>query len=141
MKNKLKLISCPPEIANISDCGSKDEWWWENDINMATGPADTTQVRTLDLAEVITHNSKNNFARVICLNYFCGGCSKDEEHPTLICTRSTRAWLSDIEARTKGNWDEAGRIELTKQYAFGPAKYLLTSVLTSCGYNWESIKK
>ena len=50
---------------------------------MATGPADTTQVRTSDLAEVITHNSRNNFARVIGLNYFCGGRSKDEEHPTL----------------------------------------------------------
>ena len=72
MKNKLKLLSCPPKIANISDCRSEDEWWWE-DINMATGPADTTQVRTSELAEVITHNSKNNFARVIDLNYFCGG--------------------------------------------------------------------
>ena len=48
---------------------------------MATGPADTIQV-TSDLAEVITHNSKNNFARVVGLNYFCGGRSKDEEHPT-----------------------------------------------------------
>jgi len=39
----------------------------------------------------------------------------------LKCTSSAHSWVTDIENRTRGNWDDYGRVELAKQYAIESA--------------------
>lgn len=79
-----------------------------------------------DIAEAITDNAKNNFAKVVGLHYFCGVAEKSHSAPTLKCTTNAQRWIVDIENRTKENWDDDGRIELAKQYALDSAFTHLT---------------
>lgn len=94
-----------------------------------------------DLAELIAANSSNNFGKVGSLKYFCGGRLKDESNSAVVCETKVKLWLDDIEARTAVNWTDAGKIQLSKQYALGPAYAAITSSIVEHGEDWEEIKK
>lgn len=94
-----------------------------------------------DIAEAITDNAKNNFAKVVGLHYFCGGAEKSHSAPTLKCTTNAQRWIDDIENRTKENWDDDGRIELAKQYALDSAFTHLTLCASKHSHGWDKVKE
>ena len=104
---------------------------------MATAPC----VNKQEIAEAITENAKNNFARVVGLRYFCGGAEKSNTAPTLKCTTNAHRWIDDIDNRTKENWDDFGRVELAKQYALDSSFTHLAYCASKHNNVWSEVKK
>ena len=101
---------------------------------------ETTIMKSKDLAQIITDITKDNLARVQGLLYFCGGearYGKDPEHTRGI---SASQWVEDLEARTKFNFTDEGKIELAKQYTVGTAIKVIMTVLQQGGYSWVAVK-
>ena len=104
-------------------------------------PTNPPCISTGDIAEAITDNARNNFAKVIGLPYFCGGEDRSQSAPHLKCISNAHAWIRDLENRTRANWTDEGRIELAKQYALDSAYTHITQCVTSQGINWEAVKR
>ena len=98
-------------------------------------------VNPQEIAEAITENTKNNFARVVGLRYFCGGAEQSNISPTLKCSTNAHRWIDDIDNRTKENWDDFGRIELAKQYALDSAFTHLAHCASKHKNVWSEVKK
>lgn len=127
-------VPCPPEVAKIPcgyDSDSDDDslaYWWDSseDIRMTNpGGNATTVVNTADLSDIITQRTRNNYGQVQGLRYFCAGRRTPPEFPNHVFETSARNWIADIESHTTENWTDAGRTQLAKQYAKGPAQRLL----------------
>ena len=109
-----------------------------------SSPFSTTNppcISTEEIAEAITDNARNNFAKVIGLPYFCGGEERSQSAPHLKCISNAHAWIRDLENRTQANWTDAGRIELAKQYALDSAYTHMTHCATRQRNNWEEVKR
>lgn len=100
----------------------------------------TTQVDRTQLAEIISQNAKNNFSKVLGLTYFCGGPETFAGNPQLLCATTLLEWLKDIDARTAVQWDDAGRVQLCKQYALGPVFSAVTNAVREHGNDWTKVK-
>ena len=101
----------------------------------------STRVDRTELAEVISQNAKNNFSKVLGLTYFCGGPERYAANPQLLCATSIIEWLKDIDARTAVQWDDAGRVQLCKQYALGPVFNAVANAIRVYGNDWAKVKE
>lgn len=125
---------------NMSDHG-------ESDHNATTsGESTTVEGRTVavdknQLTEVITLNTRDNYARVKGLSYYAAGKEKDTADSTRLYCRSVKEWLKQIEALTVDNWSSQGRVQLAKQYAVGPPLELITITEQRYGSDWEKVKE
>lgn len=143
-------VPCPPEITKIqrsytsSETSDSLEYWWnESEDNMTDPNAIITTVITMaDLSDLITKQTRNNFSQVQRLRYFCAGRTTHPEFPGHIFEANPRSWMEDIETRTIENWTDAGRIQLAKQYAKGPAQVLLIIIEQKMQNPlWQDVKK
>ena len=98
-------------------------------------------ISTGEIAEAITDNARNNFAKVIGLPYFCGGEERSQALPNVKCIKNAYAWIKDLENRTRTNWTDEGRIELAKQYALDSAFTHMTHCATKHRNNWKEVKE
>ena len=108
---------------------------------MASSSQQTACISPEEIAEAITDNSKNNFAKVIGLPYFCGGSEKSQTSPHLKCITSAHQWIKDIDNRTIGNWDDEGRVELAKTYALDSAYVHINHCALKHKRVWKDVKE
>lgn len=101
----------------------------------------TVLVNKKDLASFISLMSRNDHSAVTGLKHYAGGRVTHPDHPSIVCAPCVRAWLRDIDARTAGNWDDTGRIDLARQHVLGAARVLIDITVDQHGYDWSKVKQ
>ncbi|KAK3868973.1 hypothetical protein Pcinc_025680 [Petrolisthes cinctipes] len=99
-------------------------------------------VSNQQLFDLITDKFRNDYSKITGLLHYCGGTARHPDHPNLACETSAKDWLKDIDAKTKRNWNDEGRIELAEQYLLGQAKTDFRIIIVELKTNatWSNVK-
>ncbi|KAK4304066.1 hypothetical protein Pmani_023980 [Petrolisthes manimaculis] len=102
----------------------------------------TSSVSNQQLSDLITNKLRNDYSKITSLLHYCGGTARHPDHPNFACETSAKEWIKDIDAKTKSNWTDEGRIELAEQYLLGQAKTEFRIIIDELKTNatWDNVK-